>query len=94
LLLPWGSVARNISFFLTAKPSTELGSLSEFFAEVEYAPGNMERFLNTEVYKLSSGQQTILAVYCALARSPRLLVADEIFQRYPLRFEQVLRRRY
>lgn len=79
LLLPWGSVARNISFLLPKRLSPAIGSLAEFFKDVDYSPGRHDRFLDTEVYKLSSGQQAILAVYCALSQSPKLLVADEIF---------------
>lgn len=79
LLLPWGSVARNISFLLPRRVEPAIGSLAEFFENVDYSPGRHDRFLETEVYKLSSGQQAILAVYCALSKSPKLLVADEIF---------------
>lgn len=84
LLLPWGSVRENINFFgclgnKRAKKGGACETLSDFFKELNYSSGDDERFLATEVYRLSSGQQALLAIYCALSQQPMLLIADEIF---------------
>ncbi|WP_411725266.1 ATP-binding cassette domain-containing protein [Methyloglobulus sp.] len=85
LLLPWGSVRENIDFFKSAvnkrtkKSKTETETFSGFFRALDYSPGDEDRFHATEVYRLSSGQQALLAIYCALSQLPKLLIADEIF---------------
>lgn len=80
LLLPWGSVAENVKLFSSVaknrnrQPSNE--TLYNCFTTLGY---DLSRLSATEVYKLSSGQQAVLAIYCALIQQPMLLVADEIF---------------
>lgn len=83
LLLPWGSVRENIDFFRSAvnkrTKKSEIETFSDFFRALDYSPGDEDRFHTTEVYRLSSGQQALLAIYCALSQLPKLLIADEIF---------------
>lgn len=78
LLLPWASVSTNVSFFLRREAIAPRWKFVDFLAAVGYKP-NHQRILETEIYKLSSGQQALVALYCALSQSPKLLVADEIF---------------
>ncbi|HHJ18484.1 MAG TPA: ATP-binding cassette domain-containing protein [Gammaproteobacteria bacterium] len=80
LLLPWATVEENMKFFYelassNGKVSMSLDSLS-YGSSLGY---DLRPYRGCEVYKLSSGQQAILAIFCAMMRDYELLVADEIF---------------
>lgn len=80
LLLPWLTVADNIRLFSKLakqnSPKQHSNLTIDFIGFIRY---DLKTLGNAEVYKLSSGQQAILAIYCALLQEADLLVADEIF---------------
>lgn len=81
LLLPWLTVTNNIHLFSKLakqnSPKQHFNLPIDFFKR--FIESNLKTLENAEVYKLSSGQQAILAIYCALLQEADLLVADEIF---------------
>lgn len=80
LLLPWSSVAENVKLFSSvAKNRNRQLSNETFDSWCKKLGCDLIPPSATEVYKLSSGQQAMLAIYCALIQQPTLLVADEIF---------------
>jgi len=77
LLLPWASVAENINMFeqLAKKKAGILDGVNSWNL-LNYDLKSLER---QSVYSLSSGQQAILAISCALIKSVNLVIADEVF---------------
>lgn len=79
LLLPWNTVQDNIFFFseLAKKQWPEINQFNNDFGKsFGY---DLEPAKEKEVYKLSSGQQALLAILCAMIKRPKLIVSDEIF---------------
>lgn len=80
LLLPWLTVTDNIHLFSKLakqnSPKRHSNLTLNYRGFIGY---DLKTLGNAEVYKLSSGQQAILAIYCALLQEADLLVADEIF---------------
>lgn len=73
LLLPWATVNYNTNFFRGDKICQ---SIDIFFDTIQYKHSDIK---NIEVYKLSSGQQCLVALFCALLNDKKLLICDEIF---------------
>lgn len=79
LLLPWGTVRESIDLFYNLALNRGVAYLSinnDYGKSLGY---DLSPMADREVYKLSSGQQAILAIFCALIQKPEVLVADEIF---------------
>lgn len=80
LLLPWATVSENVNFFnmLAASRENRLdkGMPADFGNSLGYC---LDEYLDHYAYKLSSGQQALLAIYCALLQKAPILIADEIF---------------
>lgn len=80
LLLPWATVTENINFFnmlaTNRKCRLEVGMPADSGRSLGYC---LEEYWGHYVYKLSSGQQALLAIYCALLQNAPVLIADEIF---------------
>lgn len=80
LLLPWYSVEQNKKFFVGSTNNLDINEKeNNLYIYSSMLGYDIEKFSTREVYKLSSGQQAILAICCALIQRPDLLVADEIF---------------
>jgi ABC-type multidrug transport system ATPase subunit len=80
LLLPWLTVEENIRIFLSLYMRSNKGKCG--FDDLCYGKDigyDLDRYRKTHVYKLSSGQQSFLSIYCALIQCPKLLIADEVF---------------
>ena len=80
LLLPWATVSENVKFFNILASNREcrleVGMPADFGSSLGYC---LEEYMDDYVYKLSSGQQAFLAIYCALLQNTTILIADEIF---------------
>lgn len=80
LLLPWATVSENAKLFgllsKCRKHRITNGMPSDFGSSLGYC---LEGYASEAVYKLSSGQQALLAIYCALLQGSDVLIADEIF---------------
>lgn len=79
LILPWASVEKNITLFSNMCHK----DIRHVFQQFESYASGMEQdstlFRHQIAYKLSSGHQAFVAIFCALIQSPELLIADEIF---------------
>jgi len=80
LLLPWATVSENVNFFnmLAAVRKSRLDKYMpvDSGSSLGYC---LDEYMDHYVYKLSSGQQALLAIYCALLQKAPILIADEIF---------------
>lgn len=77
LLLPWETVSKNIALFSSAcRISSQEELVNAYANEMQI---DTSHFLNQKAYALSSGQQALAAIFCALIQRPQLLIADEVF---------------
>lgn len=79
ILLPWATLAYNIKLF-SRLANRDYSLIKDEFAQFAEAIKLTKSLIwDQEVYKLSSGQQALAAIFCSLIQKPRLLIADEIF---------------
>lgn len=79
LILPWFSFERNISFFSSIANvplETTHDCFYDYMSSINY---DTKLFFKRKVYLMSSGQQALLAIFCALIQNPTILIIDEIF---------------
>ncbi len=80
ILIPWLTVADNLKLFFSLATQDEgidcQTLLAKYEQSLEY---ELSIYKQMAVYKLSSGQQALFAVFCAIIQNPLVLVADEIF---------------
>jgi ABC-type Mn2+/Zn2+ transport system ATPase subunit len=83
LLLPWETLHKNIQLFSCSRGNAIFKYSGMHHSSIRKLLAIDEKFISEiahkEVYKLSSGQQAIAALYCALLQNPDLVIADEIF---------------
>ena len=80
LLLPWGTVADNVYLFSQLASKRKLTRRSTSWPDfLKFIQFNLTKAQAVRVYNLSSGQQAILALHCALMQKAEVLIADEIF---------------
>lgn len=77
LLMPWYSVARNAQVLLNHDDSGDERT-SQFAALIDSLfPGRASAFMNQPAYRLSAGERATIAVACALAATPAVILLDE-----------------
>lgn len=79
LLLPWNTVNQNIMMFtkLAFHKGVDSSSLTNSYGRI--FGYDLSPMADKETYRLSSGQQALLAIFCAVIQRPKVLIADEIF---------------
>jgi len=79
LILPWATFAHNLQVFAdtAGRPlDTVRAQFTDFAARMGI---DLNSFWAKTTYKMSSGQQAMAAIFCALIQMPSLLIADEVF---------------
>lgn len=79
LVLPWASFSENIKLFSAAANEPLKTVQSNFVQYAAHMHIDEKTFITKATYKMSSGQQAMTAIFCALIQRPTLLIADEIF---------------